>query len=147
MHAFSTILSNDILKIDWMNFFYTCKTRTRDRKVDGRNVTRVEARKHSLIFFLGFFSIFPLLLLRTNVPVASDNIYTMLAPCTPENIPPPRRQFLQFINVYISAFNVTTRTFYDTDGNSEMNLSWCILNPPRLLLLRKGWMLYDVINL
>lgn len=58
-----------------------------------------------------------------------------------------RRQFLQFINVYISAFNVTTRTLYDTDGDSEMNLSWCILNPPRLLLPRKGRMLYDVINL
>ena len=146
MRMFSTILSSDCEQkpCDWRHF-YTCMKREREIEREIEEMTRVEARKRSLIFPQVLFN-FPSLPFAYECTCGVRQYIHDACSLYPGKYSSPRRQFLQFINVYISAFNVTTRTFYDTE-DSEMNLSWCILNPPRLLLLRKGWMLYDVINL
>lgn len=123
----------------------SCRKREYEIGKRMKEMTRVEARKRSLIFSRFLFNLPSLLFAYGPVPVRRQYIHDACSLYSGK-CSFPRRQFLQFINVYILAFNVTTRTLYDTDGDSEMNLSWCILNPPRLLLPRKGRTLYDVIN-
>lgn len=70
-------------------FIYVCAKWEREIERKIEKMTRVEAWKRSLIFPRFLFNFPSLLCAYTNVPVASDNIYTMLVPCTLENIPPP----------------------------------------------------------
>lgn len=87
----------------------------RERKVE--EMTRIEARKRSLIFPRLLFQ-FSLSSFCVRMYLCVDNIYTLAALCSsyPGKRSSLRRQFLPFINVRVSAFNVTTRTLYDTDG-------------------------------
>lgn len=89
----------------------------REREIEREieEMTRVEARKRSLIFPQVLFN-FPSLPFAYECTCGVRQYIHDACSLYPGKYSSPRRQFLQFINVYISAFNVTTRTFYDTDG-------------------------------